>query len=238
MEAPKQEDNHLQEQFQRAAKQEKYISEERRKIEEAKKAFESDRSTVDTYKRLKDKDPFEILEHFGITYDKLLEADNQRRTSPTDPVAKKALETVEQLRMELENERKANKQEQHTRAETKLMADIDSAIKVGEFDLIDGLGEQSAVRARMEEMYDETGEIPDIAKACEDVTARLVEKFSKIKGSKWLQPKEEPKEEPKSKLVETLTNKMSQTTTSSDKPASEHERRQASLEIIRKMTKK
>lgn len=229
------EPNLLAEQFQRVAKQEKFISEERKKIEEAKKAFESDKQEVDKYRKLKEKDPFEILEHFGVTYEKLLEADKNRRTTPIDPIAKKALEEVERLRVELEGKQQEAQKEKLSRAEIKLMADIDTTVKAHEFDLIEKLGEQSAVRDYMEEMFAQTGEIPDVKDACEAVTNSLVEMISKVKDSKWLKPKEEvhevllKAEVPVEKKRETLSNKMAQSSVSADKPMTEQERLKAAI---------
>ena len=205
------------------------------KIEEAKKAFEADKQEIEKYRRLKDKDPFEILEHFGVSYEKLVEADKNRRTTPIDPIAKKALEEVERLRVELESKQQAVEKEKLSRAEIKLMADIDQAIKPHEFDLIEGLGEQAAVRDYMEEMFAQTGEIPDIKEACEAVTQSLVEMFSKVKDSKWLKPKEvvqevlQKEEAPVEKKRETLSNKMVQSSSSNDKPMTEQERIKAAI---------
>lgn len=223
--------NPLAEQFSRIAKQEKFVSEERRKIEEAKKAFEADKHEVEKYRTLKGKDPFEILEHFGITYDQLVEADQSRRTTPVDPVAKKALETVEKLRMQLESKEQEAEKAKLSRAEIKLMSDIENVIKTNEYDLIDKLGEQTAVREYMEEMYSQTGEIPDIKEACEVITEHLVAKFSAVKDSKWLRPKEvapvEVDQAPKK--VDTLSNKMVQSSVSADKPMTEQERLKAAI---------
>jgi hypothetical protein len=188
---------------------------------------------VEKYKSLKGKDPFDILAHFDISYEQLLEADKNRRTTPMDPMAKKALETVEQLRMELDNKAKEAEKEKLSRAEVKLMSDIDATIRTHEYDLIEKLGEQSAVRDYMEEIYAQTGEIPDIKEACEAITQHLVTKFSAIRESKWLKPKEpvvqveEVDNTPKKAAV--LSNKMTQSIVHNDKPMSDNDRLKAAI---------
>lgn len=229
--------NPLAEQFSRIAKQEKFVADERKRIEEAKKAFEADKQEVSKYRELKGKDPFDILEHFGISYEQLLEADKNRRTTPMDPMAKKALETVEQLRKELESKDKEAQNEKLSRAEIKLMSDISNTIRTNEYDLIEKLGEETAVREFMEEMYAQTGEIPDIKMACDAVTESLVAKISAVKDSKWLRPKEPavetaPVEEAPKKAAATLSNKMVQSTTAHDKVLSEKDRLKAAIEAM------
>lgn len=232
--------NPLAEQFSRVVKQEKFIAEERKRIEEAKKAFEADKQEVEKYRNLKGKNPFDILEHFGISYDQLLEADKNRNTVSMDPMAKKALETVEKLRLELESKEQEAEKARLSRAEIKLMSDIDTVIRSNEYDLIEKLGEQSAVREYMEEMYSQTGKIPDIKEACEAITEHLVTKFNAVKESKWLKPKEimeqaergEVETDSAPKKVAVLSNKMAQSTTSSDKPMTEHERMKAAISAM------
>lgn len=225
--------NPMAEQFQRVAKQEKFVAEERRKIEEAKKAFEQDKQEVEKYRGLKSKNPFEILEHFGISYDRLLEADRNRNSTPVDPLAKKALETVDQLRMELNAKDQAAQKERLSRAETKLMSDIETAVKDNDYDLIANLGEQTAVREYMEEMYNQTGQIPDIKEACEAVSLYLAEKVSRVKDSRWLKPKDIPQEtetvEHTPKKAATLSNKMTQSTVGADKPMTDQDRLKAAI---------
>lgn len=228
--------NPLAEQFSRVVKQEKFVAEERKKIEEAKKAFEVDKQDVEKYRKLKGKDPFEILEHYGISYEQLVEADRNRKTTPMDPMAKKALETVEQLRMQLDNKEKEAQKASLSRAEIKLNSDIDTIIRTNEYDLIEKLGEQSAVREYMEEIYNQTGEIPDIKEACEAITEHLISKFHAVKDSKWLKPKEaapvEAFVDEKPKNVQTLSNKLTQSTVGTDKPMSDSERLKAAVSAM------
>src|SRR6516164_5745357 len=70
------------------------------------------------------------------------------------------------------------KTSRHSRAEVKLMSYIDTVIRSNEFDLIEKLGEQNAVRDFMEEMYQQTGEIPDIKDACEAINNSIALKFN------------------------------------------------------------
>lgn len=220
------------EQFSRIAKQEKFVADERKKIEEAKKAFEADKQEVLKYRGLKGKDPFEILEHFGISYDQLVEADKNRRTTPMDPMAKKALETVEQLRTQLEKKEREAENEKLSRAEIKLMSEISTTIRTHEYDLIEKLGEENAVREYMEEIFAQTGEIPDIKEACDAITESLVAKISAVKESKWLKPKEVTPEPVVAEIAPTLSNKMVQSTTAKDKVMTEAERLKAAIEAM------
>lgn len=153
-----------------------------------------------------------------------------------DPMARKALETVEQLRKELESKDKEAQNEKLSRAEIKLMSDISTAIRTHEYDLIEKLGEETAVREFMEEMYAQTGEIPDIKDACDAITESLVAKISAVKDSKWLKPKEVAVEAPvvdeTPKNVHTLSNKLTQSTTAKDKAMTESERIKAAIEAM------
>lgn len=217
--------------FARIAKQESFVKAERAKIEEARKAFEADKEDVTKYRSLKGKDPFEILEHFGISYDKLIEADKSRR-NPVDPMVKKALEAVEQLKGELHSEKEKAAQERRSKAEVQLQASIAETIKAHEFDLIEKLDAHNDVREWMEDAYATTGEIPDVKQACEAVTEKLIAKFSKVKDSKWLAPKETPKEEPKEEAPQTISNKMVQSSVGTDKPMTEAERIKAAIAAL------
>jgi hypothetical protein len=116
------------------------------------------------------------------------------------------------------------------------MSEISTTIRDNEYDLIEKLGEESAVRDYMEEMYAQTGEIPDIKEACEAITDSLVAKISAVKESKWLKPKEPKVEEPivdeTPKNIQTLSNKLTQSTTAKDKVMTEAERMKAAIEAM------
>lgn len=230
-------ENPLAEQFQRIAKQEKHMADERKKIEEAKKALESEKQMADHYKSLKGKNPFEILEHFGITYEKLLEADKERN-SPIDPAVKKALEKVQELESKMSLKEREAEEARIAKAEIQLKADIDAEIKANDYDLIEKLDAKDAVKEFMEEMYNQTGEIPTIKEACDAVTQYLVEKYSAIKDSKWLKPKEEPKiETSEVKKPIAINNKMTQTSDHTTKPMTDTERLQHAIQVMAAMGK-
>lgn len=202
----------LAEQFNRIAQQEKFIKNERQKIDEARKQFEAEKALADSYKSLKDKNPFEILEHFGITYDKLLEADKERN-NPIDPAIKKALEKVEQLELRLSKADKEAEEARIAKAEVQLKADISKVIKEKEYDIIEKLGAEDTVKDYMEEYFNQTGEIPKIEEACEAILEELINKFTAIKDSKWLAPKVTTKPEEKTTdfTEKVLSNKLTQT---------------------------
>jgi DNA-binding protein H-NS len=230
-------ESNLSDTFQRIAKQESFVKSERAKIEEARKAFEADKEDISKYRSLKEKNPFEILEHFGISYDKLLQADKDRQ-NPIDPMVKKALDAVEQLKGELNSEKEKVVQERRSKAEIKLQADIAQVIKTHEFDLIEKLEAKDSVREYMEEMYATTGEIPDVKEACEAVTERLAARFMSVKDSKWLKPKEAPVPEratesnTETQKNHTISNKMTQSSVGTDKPMTESERFKAALQAM------
>ena len=224
----------LVEQFNRISKQEKYIASERKKIEEAKIELETAKADAAAYRALKGKEPFEILESLGISYEQLLEADKKRR-NPVDPMVQKALDEVNNLKMQLTSKEKEAEQERISKAEIQLKADIDEEIKTGEFDLIDKLDAKDAVREYMEEMFATTGEIPSIKEACEAITEHLAVKYEAVRESKWLKPKEVPKSEPEVLSVaksQTISNKMTQASTTSDKPVTESDRIKEALRIL------
>lgn len=228
----------LAESFQRIAKQEKFVADERKKIEEAKKSMEVDRGLADSYKQLKGKNPFEILEHFGITYEQLLRADKER-ANPIDPHVKKALERVQELESKVSLREKEVEEAKLAKAEVQLKADIDAEIKANEYDLIEKLGAKDAVKEFMEEIYNTTGEIPTIKEACEAVTAHIAEKYSSIKDSKWLKPKEvvEQKKEEETIKSPVINNKMTQTSEHSNKPLTEQQRLQHAIQVMAAMAK-
>ncbi len=230
--------NPLAEQFQRIAKQEKFVASERQKIEESKKSFEADKALAESYKQLKGKNPFEILEHFGITYDKLLEAD-KARNNPIDPLVKRALDEVNQLKDQLSKKDKEALDSRMQKAEIQLKADIDMEIKNSEYDLIEKLDAKDAVKEYMEEMYDTTGEIPSIKEACEAITNHLIQQYSSIKDSKWLKPKEvEAQPETIASKSDSISNKMVQTAEHSNKPLSEADRMKAAIAVMAASSKK
>lgn len=228
----------LAEQFQRIAKQEKFVSAERQKIDEARKAFEAEKVFAESYKGLKGKNPFEILEHFGIGYDELLKADKER-SSPVDPAAKKALQEVERLRNELTSKEQEAIKAKMGRAEIQLQADIDKEVVSGEYDLIEKLDSKSAVREYMEEMYEQTGEIPSVKEACEAVTTYLVTKFESIKESKWFSEKKPPILPPASPAQsgKVITNKMAQSSEQNSRPLTEAERLAAAIRVMNSFKK-
>lgn len=221
------------EQFQRIAKQEKYISAERQKLDEARKSLESTKLEAESYKSLKGKTPFEILEHFGITYDKLLEADKMR-TDPISKVKEDAKREVESLRNEISRKEQEAMNARLSKAEVQLKSDIDHEIRTNEYDLIEHLDAKDAVKDYMEEIYNTTGEIPSVKDACDAVTAHLVDRISRVKESKWLKPKEPVTDEaikefnaskPEAIKSTTLSNKMVQSsTTKVEKPMTDAER--------------
>lgn len=222
----------LSQTFQRIAKQENHVKAERAKIDLARKELEAEKIKADKYSSLEGKDPFSILEHFGISYDKLLEADKQRR-NPIDPNIKKALESVEQLKSQLNDREQEVIKEKRSRAEIELMTNISKTIKEHEFDVIEQLGAEPIVREYMEEMYSLTGEIPDYKDACQAVTDDIVNKYQKISNSKWVKPKEEiiiKEEVPVGS--KTLTNKMVQSSVANDRPMTDSERFKAALQTL------
>lgn len=241
--------NPLAEQFQRIAKQEKFVQSERHKLEESKKELEADKEFAQNYKSLKGKSPFEILEHFGISYEQLLTADKER-SNPIDPKVREALQKVQELESKMTQKEKQIEDEQLSRAEIQLKSDIELTIKNKEYDLIEKLDAKDAVREYMEEMYETTGSIPTIEEACEDVSKYLAEKYMAIKDSKWLKPIEEPVKEQEKQTqkanVDTtqkanngsISNKMSQTSQHGNKPMTDSERMQAAIAVMNSMSRK
>ncbi len=225
--------NPLAEQFQRVAKQEKHLQEERKKIDEARRSFEAEKNDADIYRSLKSKDPFEILNHFGLDYDKLTKLAIDK-SKPGDPIARKALEAVERLQNELKEKDSQVHKEKIGRAEMQLMNDINTTIKSGEFDVIEKLDAVGTVREYLEEMYAQTGEIPDIKEACQAVTNHIVGLYQKISDSKWIKPKDIPEkiEEILQPKAESISNKMSQTSATLSKPMTESDRMNAAIKAM------
>jgi hypothetical protein len=219
--------------FAKISKQEKFLRAERAKIEEARRAFDAEKQKAESYNRLSSaKDPFEILEHFGITYEQLLEAD-QKRANPIDPTVKKALDKVQELENRLKAKEEEAIQERRTKAEMQLRAEITKTIKEQDYDIIELAGAEQSVIDYMEEIYNQTGKVIPAQEACDAVTNALVEQYQKVSKSKRLQPKvEQPKVEMPKEPTKTLTNKMTQSSTKSSAPMTEQERIKAALALM------
>lgn len=220
--------------FAKISKQEKYLRQERAKLEEARKMFDVEKQKAEQYNKLSSvKDPFAILEHFGITYEQLLEADQSRAATPVDPTVKKALDKVQELENRLKAKDEEAIQERRTKAEMHLRAEIQKAVKEQDYDIIELAGAEQTVIDYMEEMYNQTGKVILASEACEVVTNALVEQYQKLSKAKRLQPKvEEPKVETKPEPTKTLTNKMTQSATKSNVPLTEAERIKAALALM------
>ena len=238
-ESPK--DDKLTEQFHRLSKQEAHTREQRKQLEEARKAFESERSLAEEMKiikALRSSDPVAVLEKLGLTVDELNKALNARN-QPSDPISAR----LKQLEEELQSEKKqkkaseevANREQMH-RAEVALNAEIDKVIKEKDYDLIPALGMQKEVLSFMEEIYESTGEVPSVDEACKAVTDHIVGLYQTASKSKWVQPKvEEPKvEEPKEVSSKSITNKMAQSMDikRSEKPATDADRLKAAIHAM------
>lgn len=231
--------NPLAEHFQKFTKQEKHLASERKRIEEAKQQFEAEKQFAEAYKSLKNKNPFDILEHFGVTYEKLLEADKER-ASPVDPAIKRALDKVQELELKMTQKEREAEDARIAKVELELKSEIEDHIKQNEYDLIEALDAKDAVKEFMEETYELTGEIPTVEEACKAINQSLIDRLSKVSNSKWLKPQEPPptlKVEPEIKAVptpkKTITNKMTQTSTVSTEPLSEAERLQEAIRIMK-----
>jgi len=232
------EDAKLAETFQRITKQEAHLKSERSKIDEARKAFEVDKAKAEKYSQLEGKDPFEILEHFGISYEKLVEADKARR-NPLDPNVKKALERVQELESKITSKEQEAADERRSRAELQIKADIQKTIKEHEFDVIEILGAEQAVIDYMEEMYNQTNEIIDYKEACQAVSDSLVEQYNKVSKSKSIRPKSEPElveSAEESKFPKTITHKMAQSTLPRPAKLTEAQRMAEALAILNRGT--
>ena len=236
-EEPKKEEpkSSFAEQFERISKQEKFVKAERQKIEEQRKLLQSEKEIADKYKGLQGKDPFEILEHFGVSYEKLLEAD-KARAQRIDPVARQALAKVEELQKNMIMKEQEAEKIRLAKLEQDLQHSIANEIRNGEYDLVEKLGMNHAVKEYMEEMFDLSGEIPSVKEACEYINMELANKILAVQGSKWLKPKEEPKpvvaEVAKVAKPDTLTNKMVQTSEVNKRPMTEKELLKAAVAVF------
>ena len=219
--------------FERLAKQERFQTETRQKLDSERKAFESDRQEFESYKSVKankESDPFKILEHFGLDLD-FLNKKASERNSPIDPTAAKALAAVEQMKSELEAEKASVAKEKLTQQEAWLQSEITKAVKEGGYDVIENLGLERSVREYMEEVFEVTGKAPSFQEACESVTEYVAERAKKIVGSKWLQPKETIK--PKESIPSSLSNRMSQSSSKISEPMTESERMKEAMRLLR-----
>jgi len=246
MEEVKKEEIQVQEQpkddfklnFERLSKQEKFNQETRKQIEEKKKEFEKDKEELEKYRQFDkelQRNPISMLEKIGLSPQRINQLIAERQ-NPVSPEVREALETARRLEAELKSRDEKEKQSKLEKEEIRLVASIDEEVKKGEYDLIDHFGASSAVKAFMEQYYEETGEIPDIKMACEAVTQNIAEKVSKAKDSKWLKPKEV---ESVKKEVHTISNKMTQAATPKiDRALNETERFNLAVEMLKTSRRK
>ena len=222
--------------FEKITKQEKHNAEIRKQLEEKRKTFEADKAELERYrsfdKQLKD-DPLGVLEKLGLSYDRIQQIARDKQ-NPQNAEARRALERVDKLEQELKAREEREKNERLSKEEIRLNASIAEEVRKGGFDVIEQLGQESAVRDFMETYYEETGEIPEISFACEAIAKDIASKIAKVSKSKWLQPKEEIPEvkEETGKEVKTLSNKMIQSSTKEKKPQTEEERTLAAIRIL------
>ncbi len=97
---------------------------------------------------------------------------------------KKALDEVQKLKSSLTLKEEEALKEKRTRAEVQIKADIARTIKEHEFDVIELAGAEQSVLDYMEEMYSQTGEIPDHKDACQAVADNIVQQYQKLSQSK------------------------------------------------------
>lgn len=173
------------EQFSRVNKQEKHISSEKERLEAMRRELEEARQDALRYRELKNRNPFEILEAFGVTYDKLLEADQERR-KPIDPYVKEQSRQIAELRDLLMTQKREQEAEAMARREKALIASIRDTVATRGFDVIEKLGLHNEVKEYMAAEYEQKGEVPSFEDACKAVTRAVVTKYSSIKDSKWL----------------------------------------------------
>jgi len=229
--------------FERIAKQEKFNQENRKQIEEKRKEFEKDKEELERY-RLFDqelkKDPLKVLEKLGLSQDHIVKLLNESRNpNPLAPEVKEALEIAKRAEAALKERDERDKQERLSKEELKLTAAIDDIVTKEQYDLIEHFEAKSAVREFMEQYFEETGEIPDIKMACEEINNTLVAKVSLAKESKWLKPKEEIKEEPVKKEIHTLSNKMVQSSAAKEeRPLTADERFALATQMLKDARRK
>ena len=226
--------------FEKITKQEKHNSEIRKQLESNRKAFEADKAELEKYrqfdKQLKE-DPLSVLEKLGLPLDRIQQLAQQKQ-NPVNAEARKAMELAQRLEAELKSRDERAEQEKLAKEDIRLNASIAATVKAEGYDIIEHLGMHSAVREFMEQYYEETGEIPDIKIACNAVVENIAEKFSKIKDSKFLKPKEvipEPESlvtKQEDKVPKTISNKMAQSSEKIVKGQSEADRLAEAIRIL------
>lgn len=237
-------DPKLSEAFTRITKQENYIREERRKIEESKKAWEVDKSEADQFrklKKMKEADPLQALESLGLSYDSLSQYVNSVK-NPVDPVVKRALNELSQIKEELHSSKERETKERISKAEQYVETQITQLTATPDYDIIAKVGAEKAVREFMEKVYDETGEIPEVKDACEAVAEHIAELYQQIATNPRLTKKKAAEiTEAKEKLspstaedyARTLSNKLTQSTVAREKPMTDAERMAAAMAVFK-----
>ena len=211
------------EQFARLAKKERMMREQQSRQEARIREYEQRLAEFDSL----DKDPLALLEKRGWNIDKLLErAATGETPKPTtdDKVSElqKKLDALEKAKQEAEEQAKSHAERRaiaEYKAQIKQVVDTSS----DQYEAIKELAAYDMVFVTAEEIFQESGEVPDIAKVAEAVEKHLVmqlEKAFKLKkfGDR-LQPKaDQPVETAKAQEIKPSANTLTAQTTGVTKP--------------------
>lgn len=186
--------------FAALAKKEKWLREQAKKVSEEKKSMEQmlkakEEEINNNWKKRLQTNAFDVLEENGQTYDKLTEA----LLAKGDPVT----QTIMELRREIEelkgSQHKVTEQiterekQQYEQAKKQIRADVEAlVISNEEFETLKADEAYDTVVELIEETYNETGRIMDVAEACKEVEDYLVDHYLKFTNLKKIQAKLKP----------------------------------------------
>lgn len=208
----KAESNDFASNFANIIKQEKHNTEIRKKLEEERRKIEQDRKDLEAFK--------------SVTSNAI------NQVPHSQPEVKDAFRAIEQLKAELREKQEEDLNRKYADKEKQLDEQIAHTVKNKEFDIIEKLGLYTDVKNKLFELHKKSGTTPTIEEACELVADEISEKYSRIKDSKFLKPREARSEasrasEPASTGIKSvLTNKMVQNPSIS-KPKTDDERLKA-----------
>lgn len=226
--------------FDRIKKVEGLHKQTRTELDQERKKLEEQQIKLKKYEELEElsqKNPIELMEKLGWSYDKLtkLMLDKDK-----DPHLKELHERLDRMEKDKEETKQKEIEEKNKILYSKLIDSIDQTIKENDYDLIDKLDYRQEIVQHMTNIYNKFAEegkpkVISFKDACEDVNNKVAADIKALKKSKWLREKEEEKRERDNDSPSTLTNKMSQTSSKVKNLTTEEERIEAAIRLAKNM---
>ncbi len=214
-----------------ATKYERQMRAMKAKFEAEKKAWEAEKAQYLPKSRFKE-DPLGALSEAGLDYQSLTETvlNQPNANDPTIRALHNKIKAMEERDAAREKQAQESQTQQYEQTKKQMFNDVKLATNGSpDFELIEKWGAHDLVVEKIEQSFEETGTILDIAQACKDVEEYLITEALKVyetnKIKERLKPKPEVAQAPAAataarkqadtinvtpKQLNTLTNRLSQ----------------------------